>query len=286
MGKPISGSIVTLTPRMAKELLEVIEGSDQDNYRQLNQRRAAAMAGDIKAGRWEINGSAIVVDGSGRMLDGQHRCQAVVLAGQPIRTMLVTGVEKSAEETLDTGKTRLFSDLLRNRGEPYSTQLAAAVRRVWSYQRGTLAGGGRVGATSRELLAVLKRHGRVREWISIVGSSRHRVITPGILGFVAYMGQRRGGITDEATLEFVDGVMSGVDLKGDDPRLVLRTAILGQKGRKSSDPLYWGNHQVLASTIKAWNQYLMGNAVKLRTIRYASLSEKYPAFLTEREVPA
>ena len=286
MGKPITGSIVTLTPRMAKELLDVVEGSEQDNYRQLNQRRAAAMAGDIKAGRWELNGSTIVVDGSGRMLDGQHRCQAVVRAGQPIRTMLVTGVKQSADETLDTGKARLFSDLLRNRGEQYSTQLAAAVRRIWSYQRGTMAGGGRVAATSRELLAVLKRHGRIREWISVVGSAPNRVITPGILGFVSYMGQRRGGITDEATTEFVEGIMRGTDLKGGDPRLVLRSAILSQKGRKSSDPLYWGNYQVLASTIKTWNQYLLGNAVKLRTIRYASLSEKYPAFLTEREVPA
>ena len=127
---------------------------------------------------------------------------------------------------------------------------------------------------------------RVRRWIAESGCVTRCVISPGILGFVTYMGQRRGHITDEATSEFISGINTGINLQEGDPRLVLRTEILGQKGRKSSDTLYWGVHQVLASTIKAWNQYLLGNKVKLRAIRYASLSEKFPEFLTDKEVPA
>jgi hypothetical protein len=83
-----------LTPRYAAELLETIKppgpqltirGRTADSFgmHPNSMIKIARFADEIKAGNW-APGSVILLSASGRLMDGSHRCRAVILAGKPI----------------------------------------------------------------------------------------------------------------------------------------------------------------------------------------------------------
>ena len=71
-------SIVTITPEEAAKMLE----TNQRN-RNVSKNAVAAMARDMTAGHWRLNGEAIRIDGDGNLIDGQHRFSACVMSGGP-----------------------------------------------------------------------------------------------------------------------------------------------------------------------------------------------------------
>jgi hypothetical protein len=112
----------TLTPALAQALL-----NKNPNNRSLSIARAKVLAASIARGEWMANGESIIVDADGNLLDGQHRCLAVILADQPISTLLVEGVDSAAFATIDLGKQRSSSDLLAISGEAQSHDLSSAI---------------------------------------------------------------------------------------------------------------------------------------------------------------
>jgi hypothetical protein len=112
----------TLTPALAQALLQ-----RNPNNRNLSMARAKVLAASITRGEWAANGESIIVDSNGNLLDGQHRCMAVILANQAINTLLVEGVDPSAFATIDLGKQRSAADLLSVAGESYTHDLSSAL---------------------------------------------------------------------------------------------------------------------------------------------------------------
>lgn len=106
---------VHLTPQMAKEILE----KNYENNRKINWSHVAKLSSDIKNDNWnadvsQFNGAiCIAVDGT--LVDGQHRCQAVVVANRPIDTWIQYDVPKDAYQFLDNGLARRTSDYLNVR---------------------------------------------------------------------------------------------------------------------------------------------------------------------------
>lgn len=130
--KPIC-EIVTLTPSMATALLAV----NPDN-RTINQKTVEAFAADIVAGRWAFNGESIILADTGELNDGQHRCAAVVLAGQGIKTTLVAGVPREVRTTTDMGRQRTTGHFLHMHKVEKSNAVAAAAGMVFGYENGLL----------------------------------------------------------------------------------------------------------------------------------------------------
>lgn len=118
-----------ITPEMAAEWL-----AHNTHNRAMKWSKVGAYADDIRDGRWRLNGEAIKFSSAGRLLDGQNRLQAVILAEKPIRSLVVRGLPDEAQETMDTGATRRLADVLALRGEQNTANLAAVVRAVYVWR--------------------------------------------------------------------------------------------------------------------------------------------------------
>lgn len=91
---------VLLTPDLAAWLLD----GNLDGNRRLSSREVDRIANDITEGRWKANGDTIKVNESGKLIDGQHRCHAVIQADIAVPTMIVFGVsdDRDTMATIDT----------------------------------------------------------------------------------------------------------------------------------------------------------------------------------------
>lgn len=118
----ITASMTTITPDMASDLLNKNTGN-----RPIKKQHLEFICEEIRCGRWQVNGDAIRIAIDGTLIDGQHRLAAVVRTGISITTMIVSGVEKSAFETIDSGASRSNADTLAVLGEKNTRNLAAAL---------------------------------------------------------------------------------------------------------------------------------------------------------------
>lgn len=96
--------------------------------RRLVPDRVAHYANEITNNKWKNNGETIKVSKSGRLLDGQNRCHAIVKANIAIPILLVTNLDDDVFDTIDTGKNRNGADVLSIQGVKNDTSIAASIR--------------------------------------------------------------------------------------------------------------------------------------------------------------
>ena len=121
---------IVLTPELARKFLE-----GNENNRPCSQTHVNRLAREISEGRWKFNGDTICRSGT-RLIDGQHRCQAVVKSGIAIRTILVDEIEDGVFDTKDCGRKRTAADVLAVVGEKNYVTVAASLRVVDAYMTG------------------------------------------------------------------------------------------------------------------------------------------------------
>jgi len=114
-------SIEEITPEKAKAMLAANTGN-----RKLRENHVAALARDIAAGNWQLNGDAIRFNCDGTLIDGQHRLAAVVKSSTPIQSLVVEGIDIGAKATIDTGAKRSAGDYFGFNGikDPYGVASA------------------------------------------------------------------------------------------------------------------------------------------------------------------
>jgi hypothetical protein len=88
----------------------------------------------MRRGEWRVNGEAIKISRDGKILDGQHRLMAVLEADVAIETLVITGLEPEAQETMDQGRARSLADVFKLRGEKYHNPLATATRTLCLFE--------------------------------------------------------------------------------------------------------------------------------------------------------
>lgn len=115
----ITYQIEILTPDRAELLLK-----NNPNNRNLNKPRARALSHAILRGEWDFNGDAIRVSMTGELMDGQHRCAGIVMAGIGVPVLMVYGIGDSAMLTMDIGAKRTLANMLQVRGFKDTAQLA------------------------------------------------------------------------------------------------------------------------------------------------------------------
>ena len=116
-----------------------------------------------------MDGSAVRFDTNGVLLDGQHRLDACIKAGVPIKTLMVTGIDPEASIIMDTGAKRTASDMLKLQGvsDANGNTIAAAIRILIGYSTGEV---NQVRATNSEVYQVATNHPGLAESISRLGS--------------------------------------------------------------------------------------------------------------------
>lgn len=145
--------IVTVTPDMAKSFL-------QFNYkgnRKVRTPWVKDLASRIKRGEWRLTHQGILFDKSGNLIDGQHRCHAIVEANQAVDLVVVHGAEEDAYKVLDQGQKRSLADLsgLDRRVAPVITHLSyiLVVGRVPTFIQQEPLIDGQAGEITKELIA-------------------------------------------------------------------------------------------------------------------------------------
>ena len=98
---------VMLTPELAKEWLKTMP----EYQRGASAGTVAEYAKDMADGRWvEGTGDVVRFNKRGQMIDGQHRCLAVVESGVSIKVSVIDGLDDKVYLVLDKGRKRTAAD--------------------------------------------------------------------------------------------------------------------------------------------------------------------------------
>lgn len=112
-----------LTPTRAQALLDTM-----GENRRPNDRHIKMLANDIREGFWKFTGQPIIINEFGALIDGQHRCQACVMANNPIEVLIVSGVRQACFDAIDQGKKRGAADIISIGGSTENaSHIAAAI---------------------------------------------------------------------------------------------------------------------------------------------------------------
>lgn len=255
-----------ITPERAREYL----GYNTHN-RNLRNRVIMAYANDMRSGDWLWNGESIKFAADGALLDGQHRLAAIIEADVAVRTLVIRGLPNRTQETMDGGAKRKFSDVLKLRGEDHYTLLATSIRGIHMWESGVRNFNGSGSATNAQLLAVLDRHGWIRNGMSLVSRSGSNSGLPGKVGGLAWW--LFTTIDPDDATYFFERLASDEGHHAGEPIYELRRAIKNSfsvRGERSATFL-------LAITVKAWNKYRAGETVGLLSYRPGGAKpEKFP----------
>lgn len=258
--------LTTVTPEMA---LNWINENRETANRHLNNTVVAKYASDIANGNWQVNGSSIVFSKDGKLLDGQHRLHAIVKAGKPVQTLVITGVDEIAFETIDTGLKRRVADALHIMGYPQSNALATLAHlTAYFAKHGTLHTGMHyVVPTTQEVLAFVARDGQlmldaIRQTVPVQRQFTHSSI-------YAFYYMKLGEINVHDRDVFFEQLERGENLQEGDPVYALRRVLGNYAARRNRAPRVI----IGAVLVKAWNAFREHRSIKNLSF---SATEDYP----------
>lgn len=130
-------SIETITPAQAKKWLE----NRFEGQRKVREGHVQRMASDILEGKWHLTNDAFSLI-KGKLANGQHRCEAIALAGVPCDAMVLRSNDEALFRVMDSGIARRDYDVIAQSGTEDANTLAAAARYILLYQKGLLSRNG------------------------------------------------------------------------------------------------------------------------------------------------
>jgi hypothetical protein len=235
----ISFVIEEIGPDLALRYLRKNTGN-----RRLSSMHISALARDLAQDRWMFNAQPICFAHTGRLLNGQHRLHAVILAGRSIEVPVVRGLDETAYETYDnhakrrtafSGKVESFGDLA----------LASAMANLlWHHERKTRSMHN-AKATAAEIRQIIAEHPRLLVLRSFARRMGH-FGRASVIGYAAYVMER-----DDAVLasRFLAALETGADQRPGHPILTLRGTL--QKLRGSKAP----QSEQLAVLLSGWERF-------------------------------
>jgi hypothetical protein len=170
----VTVELVDLTPAIAQEWL-----SRNTINRKVSAIKVREFATDMRNGAWHVDGDNIRFDWNGVMLNGQHRCLAVIESGVTIRIGVMTGLDPQARTIMDTGTKRSAAHALEFAGyDRYSAAIASTVRIALARENGYLQ-----NALSRsmptyshsETIAWVQEHEQIVELCALASTTYRRI---------------------------------------------------------------------------------------------------------------
>lgn len=236
----------TITPIVAEAMLEW-----NDRNRPISSSQVELYADWIKRGQWHFTGEPVIFS-TVRLLDGQHRLNAVIKAGHSIEALVVFGSPDESFAHINVGKTRTASDIFAINGVQNYAMMAAATTIIYgldaldSPNAAVKSGGGKI--TKAELYDF---------YCTLTGLDRSvpighiftqaKLVPPSVMCGLHYLCAKKS--RKEAD-EFFTKVGSGIGFNGKkDPACRLRDKFIDNL--RGSDRM--GRKTMMAITIKAWN---------------------------------
>ena len=126
-------AIETITPAMASKWLE----SRFDGQRKVRDPHVHRLAKTITDGGWRLTCDAVTLI-KGKLGNGQHRCEAIVLAGQPCEALVLRTTDEKLFDIMDSGISRSVADAIAQHDMGPANIIAAAARIALAYERGLI----------------------------------------------------------------------------------------------------------------------------------------------------
>lgn len=251
----VTAGVYDVTPEIAESLLAL-----NVHNRTVSEDLVFMYARLMTAGDWHLNGETIKITRVGELDDGQHRLMAVVRSGKTVQMMIVTGLEKGTQQTVDRGRKRSLGDDLRMEGLLEYKAMAALARRIWTWRAGDPSGRGRMTrhVTEFELREIIDQNPRMRDSVVEAARLRRAIAIPPSVGGMAHF--LFSGIDAAAAAFFFERLTEGDRLERDHPIAVLRRTVIDHTTlhRKRLK-----DHILLAYMIKAWNAYRTGRNIQV-----------------------
>lgn len=236
----------TITPELAKQMLAANTAN-----RPLTESNVLALAKEMKAGRWKVNGDMIRFSNEHVVIDGQHRLHAVVKSGVTIESWVMYDLPSEVFNTIDVGKRRSAGDTLSCRGHINAFRLAAALAMIDKYMTGRADKS--VQYSNTEIEGLLEKYPDVSNYMLHKKNGKF-LLTPSVFDCCYYLFSKKD---PEMANVFVERIFKGIGLEEGDPWYVLRERLLANSisNTKLPKPL------LLALCIKAWNAARQGRRV-------------------------
>lgn len=272
-GRSIVVEIKTITPSDAAEMVN----SNLDD-RKVNQGYVSQYARDMKDGKWELNGSTVLIDTEKRRIDGNHRLLGCIEADTPFTTLVVSDVDNEIKLTIDQGRNRTLADQVTVAG--YSASVGATIRGYMSLAKLDREEDGKNyrRVTMRELMAELETSPELYKKATKYGAKISRcaegydIKSKAVASSYVYL-MKALGYEEEKITNFFTQVV-GLS-KMDDATRALHNVLVGWQSNHSGKKCPYEIQQCLI--IKAWNAFI--NKEEIDYISYSQKVDKSLKFL-------
>jgi hypothetical protein len=256
-----SAALQEITPQLARKWLR----GNQRN-RNLRRPRVRDLAAAMTRGEWRLNGETIKIAEDGTLLDGQHRLTAISESGVTIESLVVFGLPREAQDTVDTGRRRRLADVLKIERQPDPHALAAAVNLLFRYENGQRFDATRTGApTPEQALDLIARKPGIHTSVGVARHITHEIGGP--LGVFAALHCIFTDVDPLAADEFFRRLDDGANLPYGDAVLHLRRHIIRPR-HETHKPYY-----MAGLIIKAFNYWRSGTQFEVLRFR---VGEQFP----------
>jgi hypothetical protein len=239
-----------ITPEIAKQMLAANSGN-----RTVSQANVKKIVRSMLAGDFVLNGDSIRIDSDGELLDGQHRLIACVESGVSFQSIVIRGLDRSVFRTIDQGSTRRASDVLSCIKEANAKTLAATLRLIDSYEKGTIDSGRRTMQDNYKIIDLLEKYPKARDSVSVVGKKLRGLISESGASACHYLFASRDSVAADLMIEQLH---TGRGMQDGSPVFLLRERLLANLTNRSKLP----DVHKIALMIKAWNSLRDGKPIK------------------------
>lgn len=258
--RKMSSSVVTIDPRGAAKLLERNIGN-----RSRNTKVEKTYAERMLRGAW-VDGTSIHLASDGRLIDGQTRLYAQILADVSVTYVLVVNSPPELQHWLDQQRRRAQHQQLEMTRNVSNTPLVASIAKLaarqdagitgWSIFNSNATNGLPAGYPDGDILV-----GYWDAWQDEISSAvsiilrlkRSIAVPPSVLGWVAFNAIRTADREDVE--KFFDKLHTGEMLPSKSPMKIFRERYLRGDARDKGGPT---RSQIAAELIKTWNAFREG----------------------------
>jgi hypothetical protein len=261
-----------ITPTRAKELLEA-----NIKNRLVKPVRVNLYANDIINGRWKENtGESIKISKTGLILDGQHRLHAIIKANKPVLMLIISGIEDSAFDVIDTGSSRNASDVFKIADVQNGSTIPSIIQ-FYNLLNDGKKPNTQINRKSTNGMLLEQYNDNPEFWQNIARQAHSmyksfaKILVPSFIGgFHAYFYK----INPERAESFMKQLTTGIDVENNTIVLLRNKLMQDKMSNRKMQSSY-----KMALIIKTWNCFIRGESIKV--LKFDSVRDEFPKAVTK-----
>lgn len=247
---------MTITPELAAEWLE-----KNTLNRTLRQTRVTVYARAMSRGLWKYNYQPIILDGAGRLIDGQHRLWACVESGVSFDSDVIFNASREIMDTLDGAASRSNADHAQLQGVSNANMAASIAKLLIIYEDGNIHRCDAGGAFPTTQEVVERSHeAAIQEAIVGARATFRLCKKKSVAGLCYYLFHRQNAVLCE---RFFQELATGEMLEKRNPAFQLRKRLVAQNAQRAILPY----PVIIALFFKAWIAYRANKGIGVLTWR-------------------